>query len=378
MKYLSQMTSVPNFSKILVASRVSQLRFTIAGFLGLFLHGSIVALPGGILLQWQAEFGADFGIASFYNLFLLGSLLGISLTSKRRQRHPLMTLSCSAIGFALLIASALGLQGLLVAAFLLGLGDGIVTLQGNSLVGELHPKRRVAILNWANAVFGLGAITVPLLGAFLPWRVVVSLVAIIALVSAILAWASPPVQNLSLQGKKIPWRQVSIFLLIVMFYMGLESSLGTWSSTYLVYLGRDITLSATLLSLYWGCLTVGRMTLADWVGQKPAQSLSWLLFCSLVVLGLSLIPPLAILFLLFPLAGFFYGPLFATLFALVQEKCGHVALSYLLYAAYIGKTSIPAFLSLLEDPAYLAYEFIFLALVLYILSFQLNKHPQSS
>ncbi|NEO97528.1 MAG: MFS transporter [Symploca sp. SIO2E9] len=369
------MTTVLDLSKILAAGRVSQLRFTIAGFLGLFLHGSIVALPGGILPQWQAEFGADFGIGPFYNLFLLGSLLGISLTSKRRQRHPLMSLSCSAIGCALLIASTLGLQGLLVAAFLLGLGDGVLTLQGNSLVGELHPKRRVAILNWANATFGVGAISAPLLGSFLPWRMVVTLVALLALVSAILAWGSPPVQDLSLKGKNIPWRRASIFLLIVMFYMGLESSLGTWSSAYLIHLGRDITLSGTLLSLYWGCLTLGRMTLAGWVGQKPVQSLSLLLFCPLVVLGLSLIPPLA---LLFPLAGFFYGPLFATMFALLQERCGHVALSYLLYAAYIGKTSIPAFLSLLDDPAYLAYEFIFLALVLYILSFQLNKCPQNS
>ncbi|MGB7441366.1 MAG: MFS transporter [Coleofasciculaceae cyanobacterium] len=369
------MVTVPELKRQISINRVAQLRLTIAGFLGLFIHGNIVALPGAFLPQWTAEFGNNFGIAFFYNLLLFGSLLGITLTRKRRQRHPLLALSFLAIGIALLIAAASpNFNGVLVTTALIGWGDGILNLQCNSLVGELHPQRRVALLNWANATFGLGAVSTPLLATFLSWRIICLLVALLSLVSVALAWQAPAVQGLRPKLDKMPWRRASIFLLLIMFYTGLESSLGTWSGTYLIYLGQDVTYSSKLLSLYWGGLTLGRMLLAGWVGKQPTKALSLLLGCSLGTLGLVIFPPLAPLL---PLVAFFYGPLFATLFALLQEKCGHVALGYLFYAAYIGKSLIPVAFIWLKSPAYLPYGFILLALILYLLSLQLNRSPQT-
>lgn len=369
------MVSFPGLQQRLSINQVPQLRLTSASFLGLFIHGNIVALPGAILPQWTAEFGDNFGIGIFYNLLLLGSLLGITLTRKRRQRHPLFALSFLAIGVALLISAASpNFHWVLATTALIGLGDGVLNLQCNSLVGELHPQRRVAFLNWANATFGLGAVSVPLLASFLPWRIICLFVALLSLISVALAWQAPAVQNLRPKQDKMPWRRSIIFLLLIMFYTGLESSLGTWSGSYLIYLGQDVTLSSTLLSLYWGGLTLGRILLAGWVGKQPTKALSLLSAASLVILGLVIFPPLAPFF---PLVAFFYGPLFATLFALLQEKCGHVALGYLFYAAYIGKSIIPVAFILLKSPAYLPYGFIVLALILYLLSLRLNQSPQT-
>lgn len=349
---------------------VDKLRFTIGCFLGLFLDGVIVALPGTFLPQWTTEFGADLGIGFFFNLFLLGSLVGIGLASKLRQRYPLMAVSFAVIGVAFLIAAVShNFSGVIATAALIGLGDGVLNLQSNSLVGELHPARRVAVLNWANAAFGLGAISTPFLGTLFSWRIVFTLVASLALTSVALVWQAPPVKHYAPDGGIMPWRRASIFLLMIMVYTGLEGALGTWSSTYLLSLERNETLTKTLLSLYWGGLTLGRILLGSWVGKQPLKSLSLLLVSALGVLGICLIPSLAILF---PIAAFFYGPLFATLFALVQESCGHAALGYLFYAAFIGKTSIPAAFSLVENPVYLPYGFIFLALLLYILSSRLE------
>lgn len=353
---------------------VSKIRFTIGGFLGLFLDGIIVALPGTILPQWKIDFGANVEIWLFYNLFLLGSLIGISLAYKLRQRHPLMGLSFATIGLAFLIATrSPSFKGILVAAILIGLGDGILNLQCNSLVGELHSTRRVAVLNWANAAFGLGAISTPLLGALFSWRIIFALAASLAFISVALVWRAPSVKNFAPEGGRMLWSRASIFLLMIIFYTGLEGTIGTWSSTYLLHLGWDKTQTGKLLSLYWGGLTLGRMLLGSWVGKQPLKALSWLLIGAIGVLGLCLIPSLAILF---PLAAFFYGPLFATLFALLQESCGHVALGYLFYAAFIGKTSIPAAFSIVENPNHFPYGFIFLALILY-LGLELEKKSEN-
>ena len=76
--------------------------------------------------------------------------------------------------------------------------------------------------------------------------------------------------------------------------------------------------------------------------------------------------------------AFSNSPLFATVFALVQTRCGHVALSYLFYAAYIGKNIIAGLFSLIENPAYLPYGFLSLSLLLCLLTWGIYKKSQYS
>jgi MFS family permease len=347
------------------------IRLTTAGFMGLFLHGIVVAAPGAFLPQWVSAFGETVSVGAFYIAFLLSSVAGLYVSSKGAKRHPLFTLSFTAVAIALgLVAVSPTFGGVIAAAVLLGFGDGILNLQCNSLVGELHPQRRIVVLNWANATFGLGALSAPLLGGFLPWRLAFGLTAILALASAMLAWQAPEVPNFVPKRDRLAWAQAQPFLLVILIYVGLESAIGTWSGTYLRYLGWSVTWSSALLSLYWGGLTLGRLMLGPWISSRPIRGLQLLLLAGLTVVSLTLFPPLGILF---ALVAFFYGPTFATVFALLQEQCGHVALSYLFYAAYIGKTSVPAALSLIENPAYLPYSFILLAIALYALSLRLYR-----
>lgn len=346
-------------------------RYTIVGFLGLYLDGIIVAIPGTFLPQWTNEFGANLGIGIYFNLFLLGSLVGIIFASKLRERHPLVAISFTVIGIAFVIAAVShSFKEIIFTGLFIGFGDGILNLQSNSLVGELNSARRVTVLNWANAAFGLGAICTPLVGTLFSWRIVFALVALLAFTSVVLAWHVPPIQHYVPKEGKISLRKISIFMLMIMIYTGLEGAIGTWSSTYLLALGHNETLTKTLLSLYWGGLTLGRIFLGSWTEKQPFKCLSLLLVSALGVLSLCLIPSLAIVF---PLAAFFYGPLFATLLSLVQESCGHLSLGYLFYAAFIGKTSIPAAFSLVKSSVYLPYAFICLALSLYILSLRLGR-----
>ena len=134
----------------------SSLRLTIAGFIGLFLHGVIVAAPGAFLPQWTHTFGETVDISQYYTAFLISSLAGLYLASRRRRRHPLFTGSFTAIAIALAFAALSShFSGIWLAAVPIGFGDGALNLHCNSLVGELHAKRRILVLNWANATFWL-------------------------------------------------------------------------------------------------------------------------------------------------------------------------------------------------------------------------------
>ena len=348
----------------------SQLRLTTAGFVGLFCQGIIIAAPGAFLPQWQNTFGDTVSLGWFYNLFLLGGLVGLRLASTAQKRHPLFPIGFAtvAFGFGITAVSAHFLT-IIVASTFIGLGSGVINLQSNSLIGELHPQRRIAMLNWASAVFGLGALSAPLLASFLPWRIAITFIAILALSTISLAWQAPCVLNFSPTDSKMPWGKARLLLLLFFLYVGLESSIGTWNSSYLLNLGWSEVASGTLLSCYWGGLTLGKAVLGTWVGKQPIKALKLLLLCSLAATGLICIPSLAILL---PLAAFFYGPLFGTVIGLLQERCGHVALGYLFYTAYFGRTSIPTSFGLLGNSTYLPYGFVALAVILYLLSLRLK------
>lgn len=127
----------------------------------------------------------------------------------------------------------------------------------------------------------------------------------------------------------------------VAVYTSLEGTLAAWNRVWLEHLGHPTPLGGFLLSLYWLFLALGRLFLASRVAQNPLAALRSLLLGVLTLLALNLLPPTA---LLFPLAGFLLGPLFSTLFALVQAQYGHRALGGLLYAGATGSTLIPALL----------------------------------
>lgn len=345
-------------------------RLTAAGFIGLYLHGIVVAMPGAFLQQWTDTFGAGVNIGLFYTLFLISSLGGLIWVSRQKYRHPVFTLAFAAIGIAFIAAAcAPGFGWIGGAALLLGWGDGILNFHCNNLVGELHPRRKITVLNWANATFGVGALSAPLISAVLPWRWAFGLVAIGAILASALAWQAPSVQNFQPRQDRVQWSIAWPFLLVILLYVGLESSIGTWSGSYLSSIGWSKGWQSALLSAYWGGLTLGRLTLGVWVGPRPVQRLQMLFLIGLVAIALTFFSSFGFLF---PVAAVLYGPTFATIFALLQERCGHVALGYMFYAAYLGKTLFPTALDQIPYPIDLRLGFLCLALLLYFSSLLLK------
>lgn len=322
---------------------MADVRFFLGAFLSLFLVGVVVALPGAALPHWREAFAVGKEVSWFFTSLLLGLLLGIRLAQGER-RHPLFPLALFLLALALTgVALAPSFPWVVAMAFLMGLAEGVMNVHGNSLVGDLYPERRVELLNRVNVGFGLGAVSTPLALTLMPYRDLLLLSALMALLAGLLVYGAPPVRSLA-RGEA---RGLLPFLLAVGLYTGLEGALATWNRVWLQGLGHATATGGLLLSLYWLFLALGRLFLARRVAHRPLLALKGLLLGVLLLLVLNFFPPTA---LLFPLAGFFLGPLFSTLFALVQARFGHRALGGLLYAGAAGSTLIPALFALLPLP----------------------------
>ncbi|WP_018111125.1 MFS transporter [Thermus igniterrae] len=314
---------------------MAHVRFFWGSFVALFLVGVVVALPGAALPAWRARYGVGEEVSWFFTALLLGLVLGVRLAQGER-RHPLLPAALLLLGLGLLgVALAPGFPLVVALAFFLGLAQGVLNVHGNSLVGELYPQKRVELLNRVNVAFGLGAVFTPFALTLLPYAAVLGLGALLAWVGAGLLWQAPPVER----GQRGNGGRLWPFLLAVALYTGLEGSLATWNRVWLEHLGYATATGGLLLSFYWLALALGRLLLARQVAQRPLFALKGLLVGVLGLLFLNLLPPTA---LLFPLVGFFLGPLFSTLFALVQARFGHRALGGLLYAGAAGSTLVPA------------------------------------
>jgi len=321
---------------------MADVRFFLGAFLSLFLVGVVVALPGAALPHWREAFAVGKEVSWFFTSLLLGLLLGIRLAQGER-RHPLFPLALFLLALALTgVALAPSFPWVVAMAFLMGLAEGVMNVHGNSLVGDLYPERRVELLNRVNAGFGLGAVFTPLALTLMPYRALLLLSALMALLAGLLVYGAPPVRSLA-RGEA---RGLLPFLLAVGLYTGLEGALATWNRVWLERLGHATATGGVLLSLYWLFLALGRLFLARRVAHRPLLALKGLLL-GVLLLVLNLFPPTA---LLFHLAGFFLGPLFSTLFALAQARFGHRALGGLLYAGAAGSTLIPALFALLPLP----------------------------
>lgn len=352
-----------------IATRPLRLRLTVGCFIALMCTGIIAAAPGATLSQWKTEFELGKLLSLYFNFVLVGSLIGTTLASRVSARHPWFSLALvsEAVGFTLIALSPSFIWVVLAGVFL-GFGVGLANFHGNSLTGELWPERQVTMLSWINAAFGVGAILTPLLMLVLPWRWVMLLFALIALTAAILVRKSSPTVRVQAQESR-RGSALWLVLLAMLFYVGLETGLATFSGVYVQSLGYAAVWGSAILSLYWAGLTTGRLFLARAVGKNPAKALLVLAGCALAILLLNIFPPTTILV---PLVGIFFGPVFPIFFSLVQGRFGNRAVGYLFYAGSGGSALIPAAIALVEIQ-YFPFIMLAFGLGLFVLALGLRR-----
>jgi fucose permease len=230
-------------------------------------------------------------------------------------------------------------QGLVA---ILLMGAGAACLSTGSIV--LMPKAffpgspPAAALNFGNVFFALGAFIMPPLAEWLlrglDFRRGMGILAVLCLVPALFAGlapraafevggpAAPPLDLAHVLGHPILWLAGLVFLL----YGPLESSVGTWGTTYLTHLGTSEQRAALLLSGFWLTFLAGRLGTAFLQHQRWWSSAyePWLILllalAAAVCLGnlaQSEKPRHAIGGWL--LLGAFLGPIFPTLVGILFE-----------------------------------------------------------
>ncbi len=313
--------------------------------------------------------------------YLIAALAGSWLTERFGLRNFLTG------GLVLFAAGSLGMWVLpplalaLFARLVLGLAGAALETGGNFYVAFL--PRNTAILNYLHAFFGVGALIGPLVATWVlenqwGWNNLFLIWLGATLVLGIgfrLAFGRMPISSMSsAKPEDEPTRAIekpmvaalkhrsiwlaTIFLLV---YVGVETTVGSWSFTYLSE-GQHFStaLAGWLVSLYWLGLTVGRFALGwlvEWaattghnrlvilgcvVVSMIGAGLVWLASAQPIIAGIGLF-----------IIGFSYGPLYPTILAILSRLVDPAliasAMSLIIGLSILGVAIFPWLAGILFD-----------------------------
>ena len=254
----------------------SPRRLMWAGFLGIFVWGSIAGLLGAILPSLRersgislAESGGLF-VALSSGLVVASLLAGFLLDSVGKKK-----VLCSAV--ALVIVSLVAFEttnalgALLLIAFLLGAGGSALVTAAHALIADLNPEHRSGALNLLDFFFGVGAFVTPFL--LVPLQksggigsVLFALAALAGVVLAYLLSVTMPApartrdlsfaDRASILGSLQFWVPATLLFL----YVGTEQSVWDWQVTYFMkQLSMDNIEAARVLSIFPIAIMLGRL-----------------------------------------------------------------------------------------------------------------------
>lgn len=192
-------------------------------------------------------------------------------------------------GLALLgIANAYSV--LLVSAFLLGLGAGLMEVVLSPVVAALQPHRRATLLNWLHAAFSFGAVGTVLIGSAslrfgVSWRVT-TIAMITAPAIVLIGFATVRALPLvHVESAHEPLRQLVrhpfLWMAVVLIALGGGTELGIaqWLPAFAERsLGFTKASSAIVLAAFSVAMFAGRIVSGHWLARMRAERMM-LLFC---------------------------------------------------------------------------------------------------
>ncbi len=318
----------------------------ILAFLGFVLIGVNSGALGVVLPNMGAYYGVD---KSTISLIFLTSSVGYffsaftsSLILERIGLRNFLALGLLAFLLGTLTVSIKPpFSLLLVTRFFMGVGMAFIETGLNAYVVAL--PRHTTLMNSLHAFYGAGALLGPFIAAAalsLNWQwnsvyLIWTLLSVPLLLGVMLAFEAQAVpvntgersreekkENILLGVLKLPvvWC-ISLFLL---FYVGVEVSLGNWSYSFLVEsLHQQTFFASAIVSGYWLGLTLGRFTLSALAEQIHLSNVGLIYLCIVGVFSGALVVWL-LPFGLFPALGFCFiglslGPIYPTAVALVPN-----------------------------------------------------------
>jgi fucose permease len=333
------------------AREVSQKSYI--GASAIFASLGLTSGGWGPVLPWLAEkHDLEIGTVGI-TLFALnaGALSGILLTQILVKKKTLLWfirlgIISFAIGFTGIVLSP-EFSGVLLSALFAGFGFGVLDVGLIQAITRSDNRSSVKI-NFANAVFGIGAILGPLLVAILTAQylpgIMISTVVIAAFALLLLSglnWKVEVSAEIKPVARNIP--MLSVFVVGIAFYVGLEVSAGSWLPTLMQERTGSLETGAITGALFYLMFTIGRIVATPLSHKVSAEALilgSVTLAFPVVLVAMlfSQISPFAI-----ALMGLLIGPVFAAAsdWIAVRTPGDPLATTLLMLAAMSGALVIP-------------------------------------
>jgi len=309
-------------------------------FASVFVLGICFAILGSIKLRLAEKLDIDDEKAgSLISALMFSSMIIVLIIGPLQDLlgyKPIAIVGFAAAGVCIwLLAAAPSYAAALVACLLLGLGAMCVNTSGNTLAPQVMfgGDNANAALNLNNVFFGLGAFLTPLLVGklikSLGYKTAVSLFGALCVLPIL--WAVP-VSYPETQGfafsEYINWithPAVLVGGLALFCYIGLESSMGGFITTYLKGAGYEEDAAGNLLSGFWVSLMIARVVAALTLSQTQAIP------GGAVITGLAVLAAIAIGIMVTAeskkagavgtiLAGLAFGPIFPTIVGVTYGK----------------------------------------------------------
>jgi len=340
-------------------------------FFGFLLIGGISGAVGVLLPSLSSYYNVD---NSVLGLFFFASTLGYlmaafstgPLTEKLGRRWFLTLGAAALLSGSFIIVLKPPFVVVLVMGLLLGLGMGSLDAGFNAYVAAL--PRSTAVMNNLHAFYGVGALLGPITASailavnwgwnnvYLLWAVVsVPLLIGCGLLfrpqqSIVTPSEDEPGDKKNILLTVLKLRVVWLAMLFLLFYVGIEVSLGNWGYSFLIEDRHQGTLLAGwIVSGYWLGLTLGRFVLAN-VFERLGWSIYHLLQASMLIV---LVGTLLVWFLPLQwvaacgllLIGFGLGPIYPTIIALtpglVPARLVRGTIGFIVSVSIIGVSLFP-------------------------------------
>jgi fucose permease len=235
--------------------------------------GLVAAILGPALPSLAENTRSSIQAASLLLAFRpLGYMAGTLFAGRhldRKPAHPMLVgaLLATAIAMALTPLAA-SLAFLLALVLMMGLADGMLDVGCNTLLPWVYGDRVGPYFNGMHFMFGIGALSAPLLVAaslgqsgkasLAFWAIAL---AILPLALALKRLPSPQKQELP-AGDSAPldFKIAALFVAVFFAYGGSEAAMGGWLFSYASASKlASQQQAAYLTSTFWACLTLGRL-----------------------------------------------------------------------------------------------------------------------
>ncbi|MGI8687523.1 MAG: MFS transporter [Thermomicrobiales bacterium] len=325
-----------------VATLPAAWRRIAVSFAAFILIGATDGATGVLLPSLQTDYGIGKGVVSFiflaitsgYFVAAFGSGLLVALLGQRR----FLMLGAAAFAAGAVAISLRPPFALLLATMLaLGFGFAIMDAGLNTYITGL--PENTTLLNNLHAFYGIGGFLGPIiasgvLAAGLSWNTVYGLwgaFGLILLVGFGLLFGADPtgvrrpatqIAGRGLLTDTLRLRLVWLAAIFLLFYVGTEVSLGSWSYSFLTEVRHHGSLvSGWSVSGYWLGITLGRLTLARLAARLTITDAALIRAClicaaiGVLIIWLAPLPAVAAFGLW--LTGYALGPIYPTTIALV-------------------------------------------------------------